>query len=97
MENTLLGTWADTFGSDYLQIIDSDPRWTSLDGTSERKTWLLLLRVRAPIVTYVSLKNVCNGIVSLFNKKNYKFVNIPSISFSRNYVSDIKFVNSADF
>ena len=38
MENTLLGTWAHTFGLDYLQIIDSDPRWTSLDGTAERKT-----------------------------------------------------------
>ena len=37
MENTLLGTWAHTFGPHY-QVINSDPRWTILDGTSERKT-----------------------------------------------------------
>ena len=48
MENTLLGTWAHTFGPDYTQVIDSDPRWTIFDGTSERKTWFLLLRAPAP-------------------------------------------------
>ena len=37
VENTLLATWAHTFGPDYPQVI-SDPRWTILDGTSERKT-----------------------------------------------------------
>ena len=37
MENTLLATWAHTFGPDYPQVI-SDPRWTILDGTSGRKT-----------------------------------------------------------
>ena len=66
-QNTLLGTWAHTFGPDYPQEIDSDSHWTILHGTSERKTWLLLLRARAPIVTYVSLNHVCNGILSLFN------------------------------
>ena len=45
----------------YPQVIDSDPRWTILDGTSERKSCLLLLRARASIVTYVSLNHVCNG------------------------------------
>ena len=35
------------------QVIDIDPRWTILDGTSERKTWLFLLKARASIVTYV--------------------------------------------
>ena len=34
----LLGTWAHTFDPDYPQVINSDPRWTILDGTSERKT-----------------------------------------------------------
>ena len=38
VENTQLATWAHTFGPDYPQVIDSDPRWTILDGTSERKT-----------------------------------------------------------
>ena len=38
MENTLLDTWAHTFGLDYPQVIDSGPRWTILDGTSEKKT-----------------------------------------------------------
>ena len=28
MENTQLATWAHTFGPDYPQVIDSDPRWT---------------------------------------------------------------------
>ena len=27
-----------TFGPDYSHVIDSDPRWTILGGTSERKT-----------------------------------------------------------
>jgi len=35
-ENTLLGTWAHTFGPNYPQVIDSDPRWTIFDGISER-------------------------------------------------------------
>ena len=61
MENTLSGTWAHTFGPYYPQVIDSDPRWTILDGTSERKSCLLLLRARASIVTYVSLNHVGNG------------------------------------
>ena len=38
MENSLLGTWAHTFGPDCPQVIDSHPRWTILDGTSEKKT-----------------------------------------------------------
>ena len=38
MENTLFDTWAHTFSPDYRQEIDSDPRWTILHGTSERKT-----------------------------------------------------------
>ena len=33
MENTLLGTWAHTFGPNYPQVIDSDPRWRILYGT----------------------------------------------------------------
>ena len=68
MENTLLGTWAHTFGPDYPQVTNSDPRWTILEGTSERKTSLLLSRARALIVTYVSLNHVNNGIVTFLTK-----------------------------
>ena len=38
MENTPLDTRAHIFGPDYPQVIDSGPRWTILDGTSEIKT-----------------------------------------------------------
>ena len=31
-------------GPDYPQVIGSNHRWTILDGTLGRKTWLLLLR-----------------------------------------------------
>ena len=65
MENTLLATWAHTFGPDYPQVI-SDPRWTILDGTSGRKTCANCNKL-AQIVTHVSLNHVCNGILSLFN------------------------------
>ena len=54
-----------SYGPDYLQVIDSNPRWTILEGTSERKTFKLLsLRARAPVVAYVSLNRLYNEILS---------------------------------
>ena len=44
------------FGPDYPQVIGSNHRWTILDGTLGRKTWLLLLRVHAATVLYAHIK-----------------------------------------
>ena len=49
-------TWAHIFCPDYPQLIDSNLRWTSLDGTLERKTWLLLLRAHTATVHYTYTK-----------------------------------------
>ena len=53
---TLLDIWAHIFGPDYPQVIGSNHRWTILDGTLGRKTWLLLLRVHAATVLYAHIK-----------------------------------------
>ena len=39
-----------------LLVIGSNHRWTILDGTLGRKTWLLLLRVHAATVLYAHIK-----------------------------------------
>ena len=60
MENTLSDIWAHIFGPDYPQVIDSNHRWTVLDGTLERKTWLLLSRAHAATVLYAYIKYQIN-------------------------------------
>ena len=58
--------------------------WTSvLDGTSESKAWLLLLRAHVPIYCNLCITQLClqwNFIT--FQLNNYKFVNILNISSS---------------
>ena len=60
MENTLSDIWAHIFGPDYPKVIDSNHRWTVLDGRLERKTWLLLLGAHAATVLYAYIKYQIN-------------------------------------